>query len=119
VLQRSGTKAHCGVSSLRNHREKVMTNKSTRDELGFYESLDDGWARIFALMLGTRQPNKAVKKEFAVFVEKELKKSNLELMFIAEDDILNYFTEFLEYLMDGKEASQLELQLLNKKLKTF
>jgi hypothetical protein len=40
-------------------------------------------------------------------------------MFIPEDDILNYFTEFIEYLMDHKEATQLELQLLNKNLKTF
>ena len=98
---------------------KAMTNKSKEDQLGFYESLDDGWSRIFAMMLGTKQPKKSVKKEFAVFVEKELKKSNLDLMFIAEDDTLNFFTKFLEYLMDGKEASQLELQLLNKKLKTF
>lgn len=96
-----------------------MTNKSKEDQLGFYESLDDGWSRIFAMMLGTKQPKKSVKKEFAVFVKKELMKSNLELMFIPEDDILNYFTEFIEYLMDHKEATQLELQLLNKNLKTF
>jgi hypothetical protein len=31
----------------------------------FYLSIDDAWSRIFAMILGTRQPNDKVKEEFA------------------------------------------------------
>jgi hypothetical protein len=84
----------------------------TADEEGFIEgmsdfylSVDDAWSRIFAMILGTRQPNDKVKEEFILFIKERLSDAGMGLTALSEDDTMSLFPEFLEYLADGKEAS--------------
>ena len=64
----------------------------------FHTAVDDAWSRIFALHLGTYQPDSSVRKEFREFVSGWCMDVEGKLS-ATEDEIIGLFPDFLNHLV--------------------
>ncbi len=65
----------------------------------FYISVDDGWSRIFVMILGTALPDNKVKEQFVDFCKREVMEATGELTPLNESDMIHLFPMFLEELL--------------------
>jgi hypothetical protein len=83
--------------------DKEVFTEGTSD---FYTTFDDAWSRMFAMILGTRQPHNDIKEKFRGFIEERLRRDKEERLYAlqlspcSEQDIINLFPDFIEYLGD-------------------
>ena len=67
----------------------------------FYISIDDGWSRIFVMILGTALPDTKVKDAFLEFVKDWSMHVDGNLS-ASENDIIELFPDFLDTLVGGE-----------------
>jgi len=65
----------------------------------FYISIDDGWSRIFVMILGTALPDTKVKDQFLEFV-KDWSMGVDGNLSANERDIIELFPDFLDALVE-------------------
>ena len=68
----------------------------------FHTAVDDAWSRIFALHLGTYQPDSSVRKEFREFVSGWCMDVEGKLN-ATEDEIIELFPDFLNHLVRNQK----------------
>jgi len=66
-------------------------------EVLFHEAVDDAWAYAFAMSLGTRTPEGAVKVKFIDFLKIRMVEVQGELS-TDLDDIISFIPSFIEHL---------------------
>ncbi len=64
----------------------------------FHTAIDDAWSRIFALHLGTYQPDSSVRAEFREFVSGWCMDVEGKLS-ATENQIIELFPDFLNHLV--------------------
>ena len=69
----------------------------------FHTAVDDAWSRIFALHLGTYQPDSSVRAEFREFVSGWCMEAEGKLS-ATEDEIIELFPDFLNHLVRNQKA---------------
>lgn len=69
----------------------------------FHTAVDDAWSRIFALHLGTYQPDSSVRAEFREFVSGWCMDVEGKLS-ATEDEIIELFPDFLNHLVRNQKA---------------
>lgn len=70
----------------------------------FHSALDDAWARMFVMMLGTELPDTVVRARFRDFVSAWCMETVGRLS-CTEDDMIKLFPYFLEELVVEKEKT--------------
>ena len=68
----------------------------------FHTALDDAWARMFVMMLGTELPDTTVRAKFREFVS-DWCMETVGKLHCTEDDMIKLFPYFLEQLVLEKE----------------
>lgn len=69
----------------------------------FHTAVDDAWSRIFALHLGTYQPDSSVRAEFREFVSDWCMAADGKLS-ATENDMIEMFPDFLTHLVRNQKA---------------
>lgn len=71
----------------------------------YHVAFDDAWSRLFAMVLGTRTPDKEVRELFREFVTDWCMQTDGRLS-ATESDMIELFPDFLESLVEriGQEV---------------